>query len=163
MKTPPMSPSAQQTEHAEMRCKTCGYDLRGLEESRCPECGRKFNAADRSSFLSWPFRGRRYLTLAIVAVLMMGAPLLYAFLVDLGWVGSPITDTTLIIIGVSLLTGGVTLSMYVAAVSFKAVMDRLPWVEGPRAFVVAFLLSALPYLGFMGMMIFSLLRRVLGS
>ena len=27
---------------AESRCARCGYDLRGLPEARCPECGRPF-------------------------------------------------------------------------------------------------------------------------
>lgn len=29
----------------EGRCKKCGYDLRGLSESRCPECGVEFTRA----------------------------------------------------------------------------------------------------------------------
>ena len=28
-----------------LRCKGCGYSLRGLTEPRCPECGREFDAA----------------------------------------------------------------------------------------------------------------------
>jgi predicted RNA-binding Zn-ribbon protein involved in translation (DUF1610 family) len=32
------------------RCWTCGYQLRGLEGSQCPECGRAFDAADVSTF-----------------------------------------------------------------------------------------------------------------
>ncbi len=28
-------------------CKSCGYDLQGLTESRCPECGTGFDPADR--------------------------------------------------------------------------------------------------------------------
>lgn len=30
-----------------IRCLTCGYDLRGLPEKRCPECGRPFDAMSR--------------------------------------------------------------------------------------------------------------------
>jgi hypothetical protein len=31
------------------RCLRCGYQLRGLTESRCPECGREFDAAEATS------------------------------------------------------------------------------------------------------------------
>jgi hypothetical protein len=27
------------------RCAACGYDLRGLQNARCPECGRPFDLA----------------------------------------------------------------------------------------------------------------------
>ncbi|MFQ5805108.1 MAG: hypothetical protein ACE5I3_01520 [Phycisphaerae bacterium] len=30
------------------RCQQCGYDLRGQVVPRCPECGREFDAAERS-------------------------------------------------------------------------------------------------------------------
>lgn len=33
-------------------CRDCGYQLRGLAEFRCPECGRAFDPADPHSFLS---------------------------------------------------------------------------------------------------------------
>ena len=33
-----------------MHCLTCGYDLRALEEARCPECGRTFSQEDPQSF-----------------------------------------------------------------------------------------------------------------
>jgi len=32
-----------------MRCLGCGYDLRGLPENRCPECGRGVDPQDRTS------------------------------------------------------------------------------------------------------------------
>jgi hypothetical protein len=28
-----------------LKCPTCGYDVRGLPENRCPECGRPFDPA----------------------------------------------------------------------------------------------------------------------
>src|ERR1700742_3978798 len=30
-------------------CQKCGYDLRGLESRKCPECGQDFDPADRST------------------------------------------------------------------------------------------------------------------
>jgi hypothetical protein len=34
------------------RCLGCGYDLHGLPENRCPECGRGFDPAHPSTFAS---------------------------------------------------------------------------------------------------------------
>jgi hypothetical protein len=33
-----------------MKCKGCGYWLRGLRDCRCPECGRAFDPKDPSTF-----------------------------------------------------------------------------------------------------------------
>lgn len=33
-------------------CKECGYDLRGLPENRCPECGTTFEPAERERILA---------------------------------------------------------------------------------------------------------------
>jgi predicted amidophosphoribosyltransferase len=33
-----------------MYCKTCRYDLRGLPEPRCPECGNEFDPNDASTY-----------------------------------------------------------------------------------------------------------------
>jgi len=41
----------------EARCIDCKYALRGLHENRCPECGRAFDPADRSTFLCGPTMG----------------------------------------------------------------------------------------------------------
>lgn len=35
-----------------MYCIQCQYDLRSLADSRCPECGRTFDAADPATY--WP-------------------------------------------------------------------------------------------------------------
>ncbi len=43
-------------------CLKCGYLLRGLSAPRCPECGREFDPADRSTygpFVSWVRRWQR--------------------------------------------------------------------------------------------------------
>lgn len=34
------------------QCLDCGYDLRGLPEPRCPECGRGFNPDDPATYRS---------------------------------------------------------------------------------------------------------------
>lgn len=40
------------------RCQGCGYLLRDLPEPRCPECGRTFDPADRSSMNLPQYRPR---------------------------------------------------------------------------------------------------------
>jgi hypothetical protein len=50
--TTPISPPA------EARCLGCGYQLRGLNDPRCPECGRDFNPADVMT-MDLPVRRRR--------------------------------------------------------------------------------------------------------
>ena len=39
-----------------MYCKRCMYDLAGLEEHRCPECGRRFEPTKRRSYSKAPHR-----------------------------------------------------------------------------------------------------------
>jgi hypothetical protein len=44
---PPAPPAGQVDVQAEnVRCPLCDYDLRGLTEPRCPECGYQFAWAD---------------------------------------------------------------------------------------------------------------------
>jgi ribosomal protein L37E len=44
---------------SEIRCRSCGYQLRGLTQSVCPECGRAFDLADPQTFESRPPEWRR--------------------------------------------------------------------------------------------------------
>ena len=37
-----------------MYCSSCNFDLHGLSSSTCPECGRKFDAAEARTFLDHP-------------------------------------------------------------------------------------------------------------
>jgi hypothetical protein len=38
-----------------MYCEKCYTDLQGAGESRCPKCGRAFDAANPKTFLARPF------------------------------------------------------------------------------------------------------------
>lgn len=53
-------------------CKKCGYDLHGLPESRCPECGSDFDPAEREAILarvhSPPPKPKRRWIVALVVV-----------------------------------------------------------------------------------------------
>lgn len=44
-------------------CLGCLYDLRGLSEHRCPECGAVFDPDDPATYLNQPDRVERYLRL----------------------------------------------------------------------------------------------------
>jgi hypothetical protein len=57
-------------------CKECGYDLHGLTEPRCPECGHAFDPAERQRILerieSPPPRTRyRWIALLVVVFLTL--------------------------------------------------------------------------------------------
>jgi hypothetical protein len=55
-------------------CKECGYDLRGLPEHRCPECGTGFDPTERERILARigsPPPKTRYRWLAIAFVILM--------------------------------------------------------------------------------------------
>jgi hypothetical protein len=55
-------------------CKQCGYDLHGLSETRCPECGAQFDPAERDRILARinapPPKQRHRWIAAIVVVLL---------------------------------------------------------------------------------------------
>lgn len=47
-----------------MHCQRCSYDLRGLTEQRCPECGRPFDPLNPASFRDAPRASLRVRLLA---------------------------------------------------------------------------------------------------
>ena len=49
-------------------CLQCGYDLFGLEAGACPECGRRFDPTDPSSYRFAPRQRVRSLVLAVVGI-----------------------------------------------------------------------------------------------
>ena len=55
-------------------CKKCGYDLQGLPENRCPECGTAFDPAERERIIariaSPPPKSKYRWVVAIVVVLL---------------------------------------------------------------------------------------------
>lgn len=70
---------------SERCCLGCGYNLRGLETPRCPECGRAFDPADP---LTYGPRGRVTGGLAylMTAVGLVGATLLCWAILWFDWV-----------------------------------------------------------------------------
>jgi hypothetical protein len=60
-----------------MYCRQCGYQLAGLSENRCPECGRAFDPGNRRTFLceprSWSVRRwARRIAVALAAAVLLG-------------------------------------------------------------------------------------------
>ncbi len=64
-----------------MYCLGCEYDLRGLPEPRCPECGRAFDPQNPKTFLKAPVRPTPYSVLVLlwIAPLVLGASLFAGF------------------------------------------------------------------------------------
>ena len=62
---------------ATIYCRTCSYNLHGLPENRCPECGNTFDPTNRKTFRRRPQRGvwrwvRRGTVLLLVLLLAYG-------------------------------------------------------------------------------------------
>jgi hypothetical protein len=79
--------SKEQAAPTSMYCRQCGYQLTGLSESRCPECGRAFDPANGQSYLhrrhSWIVRRwcRRIgvATAATVLLVLLGVGSLWGY------------------------------------------------------------------------------------
>ncbi len=61
-------------ERRTFRCTSCGYELRGLTENRCPECGTGFDPADQSEIAARvgrpaPRGGRRWIVILLIVLL----------------------------------------------------------------------------------------------
>lgn len=76
-----------------MRCLNCGYDLRGLSENRCPECGRPFEPNDPRTYAPLGLPGEAFAQAAkLGALLTVPAIGLLAFRTIIGipprWLGA---------------------------------------------------------------------------
>lgn len=144
-----------------MRCKACGYDLRSLPEHRCPECGRRFDPDNPRTFLTKPVSGRGPLVRAIIGVILVSAPLMLAYLADLGVLNLPEMDL-LVLLGPAMMVTGFVIEYLVLRTSTAAIFGRLRWIEHRRAFVAAFLFSLLVEVGGLGTLAFRLIARLVG-
>ena len=65
--------NAPQITQPSMYCRQCGYQLQGLSENRCPECGQAFDPGDSHTFRRNPqgWLVRRWLWRAAIAVLCL--------------------------------------------------------------------------------------------
>lgn len=72
-------------------CIGCGYCLHGLEEPRCPECGRAFDSGDWRTFDHGQRLPRRWLMIAVVPT-AIGSAAMIAFRVALAIYGLQVTQ-----------------------------------------------------------------------
>ena len=73
-----------QTAQPSMYCRKCGYQLAGLSENRCPECGWAFDPADKRTYRGRPMRwyhGRIPWRLLVLVMTLLSVALAH-----LGWV-----------------------------------------------------------------------------
>jgi hypothetical protein len=134
-----------------MRCSGCSYDLRGLPENRCPECGRPFDPDDPNTYVTKLRSGRRYLATALAGVVAMAIPQIVAYLSDLGYVRlSQLPDAVevgLALFLVFLLLGGFVIEVHVLGVSFRLLRNKPGAVQHRQAMRAAFVLSLVFVLG----------------
>jgi hypothetical protein len=144
-----------------MRCFGCGYDLHGLPENRCPECGRAFDPSNSTTFLCRLADGRKYLAAALLGVFGMMAPVMMADLLRLAFPGQILGWAAFAMFSVGLLTTAAVLG-----VSIKRLRGPPAATVHRNALVAALLISLVPYVVFVGWVALGLLavivERVLG-
>jgi hypothetical protein len=128
-----------------MRCLGCGYDLHGLPENRCPECGRPFNPDNSATFLCSQVDGRKYLTLALSGLFGMTAPIMVARLLGSSSAGQAVECAVIAVFPIGLLTTAVALG-----VSIRRLRQPPAATVHRNALVAALLVSLLPYAVFVG-------------
>lgn len=136
----------------EMRCRSCGYDLRGLEEHRCPECGRGFDPGDALTYLAKVVVGRRLLVSASLAFGALCAPWFAFWILDaLGFVGW--THKTRSwqfyesLVGMIAVVFGLLMSVSVFHQCWHALRARDSWIDNRWAFVAAMIISGVLLFG----------------
>ncbi len=64
-----MNDTEDRLSYAAYRCPNCDYDLRGLSEARCPECGGVFNSRDVEAYLERRWPSQQYFRILILATI----------------------------------------------------------------------------------------------
>ena len=138
-----------------MCCLGCGYDLRGLPEDRCPECGRVFDPGDSATFLCRQGDGRKYLAAALLGLFGMIAPIMMAGLLGLAFPGQILGWAAFAMFATGLLT-----TVVVLGVSIKRLRKPPAATVRRNALVAALLVSLLPYGIFVGWIALGLLAVI---
>jgi hypothetical protein len=147
------------------RCLTCGYDLRGLPEKRCPECGRPFDAMSRildrapSKPTSWYLRAAM-----ICAAMTLSGPAGALVVLFIGRTSGPLPDSLQRVLGtiacllllatmVAIPASGLLLFNCLAA------LRHAKWYGNDKSCMIwATALSALPFVLLAGMILLAALR-----
>ncbi len=134
-----------------MFCRKCGYQLTGLSENRCPECGRPFDPGWRRTYLRHPKGWRRRLWVRRVMIGLTGVILLLliclgSLLVELHlrWKGQQeVIEAVNRVSGTTTLVAGPPAQLH-------AIFGRLPmstfWSPLPRTYKPGLLGSRLAFL-----------------
>ena len=143
----------------ERRCKKCGYDLRGQEVFRCPECETEFSPDDPTSYLTTPVSGRRYAMRVVVGSILFVIPLL---LVNDDTIEAVPPSMRFIIFIVSpiMMIGGFALAGDAAFRSYQALSGRVPWISHRASFWFAMIFGGILYLGVIGYVALQGLSRI---
>jgi hypothetical protein len=125
-----------------MYCLSCGYDLRGLPENRCPECGRAFDPNKPTTYITRVESGRRYLLLASLGIIAVGLAFMVAWLADRCDTVLPFSEWWTLL-GPLLLVAGLCLQFYVLVVSIVAFRRPRATREHSGCWLGALILSLL--------------------
>jgi hypothetical protein len=128
-----------------MYCLSCGYDLHGLPEHRCPECGRAFDPDDSATFLCSQVNGRKCLVLALLGVFGMIGAIMMAALLGWAFPGQIRGWMALSVFAAGLVTTAIALG-----VSIKRLRQPPAAVAHRNALLAALVISLLPYGFFVG-------------
>ncbi|MHC4066328.1 MAG: hypothetical protein ACYSUI_17765 [Planctomycetota bacterium] len=147
-----------------MRCLGCSYNLEGLPENRCPECGRPFDPDDPSTFLARAPSGKRHLLAAVVSgiatavgpVLAKMQDLEVFAMTDLGFVGTVVT-----IVCPCLIVGGWVAAVQVFRTSAGVLSHKYGQVDQRAAFVGALVVSTVIVVGWVIALLASALVRLI--
>jgi hypothetical protein len=128
-----------------MRCLACGYDLRGLPENRCPECGRAFDPGDSATFLCRQADGRKYLAAALLGLFGMTTPIMTARMLGSLLPARAVGCAVIVVFPIGLLMTAVVLG-----VSIRQFRKPPASTVHRNVLAAALLVSALPYGIFVG-------------
>ncbi len=137
----------------EMRCRKCGYDLRGLDEHRCPECATDFDPEDSDSYLKSPESGRRRALHVVIGVILFAIPVVV--MTDATIEAVPDSLRFILWISPVIIVGGLTLAGTAAMRSYQALAGKYPWIDHRAGFWFALIVGGLLYVAF----IFSAIYR----
>ena len=123
------------TESAGNHCPNCDYDVRGLTESRCPECGKPFSTREVAAYKDrrWPpqrfFRALSLATIPwFIAYFFVDAIHDTTDRVRISWVTLPFLAIPLQLILAMLAVGMLEASSKRSTKRFGAVLAVIAWI-----------------------------------